>query len=441
VVGTHGRELVALVTAGIALALPTAASADVLFAEPGGVDDTSSNCTGGPTNPPCSLERAVEDVAVPDDQVIVAAGDYNETDQLNIVQGVTVRATDGQARPRVTSTAGMGESGINLSGTLHGIELHAAQPAADALHLNDGAVAERVFVESDTGNTCNFFGGTADATALLRDSVCWNTLNDIGCAVCLTIGLAADRTARLRNVTAAATQSGSARGILVQATCGGNNTIEGVNVIASAPSLDLEATTDPLPTAASADITLTHSNFDTTTTTGAGNTSTAGEGTNQDAQPLLADPASGDFHQLAGSPTIDAGVADPSLGSADIDGEPRTQGAAPDIGADELLPQAEPAPNVDDFPPDTKILKGPQKRTRKRKAKFQFGGSEPGLTFECSLDGKEFSSCASPEKFRRLKRTKHLFAVRAVDAAGNRDATPADRSWRIKKPKKPRKKK
>jgi hypothetical protein len=92
-----------------------------------------------------------------------------------------------------------------------------------------------------------------------------------------------------------------------------------------------------------------------------------------------------------------------------------------------------------DSPPETKILKGPQKRTRKRKAKFQFGGSEPGLTFECSLDENAFAPCTSPEKFRHLKRTKHVFAVRAVDAAGNRDPTPADRSWTIKKPKRKKK--
>jgi hypothetical protein len=108
-----------------------------------------------------------------------------------------------------------------------------------------------------------------------------------------------------------------------------------------------------------------------------------------------------------------------------------------ELASSEELP---PAANGDNFPPDTKILKGPRKRTEKRKAKFQFGGSEPGLTFECSLDEKEFKACDSPEKYRSLKRTKHEFAVRAVDAAGNRDPTPADRSWSIKKKKKKTKK-
>ena len=58
-------------------------------------------------------------------------------------------------------------------------------------------------------------------------------------------------------------------------------------------------------------------------------------GGNQDAEPLFAAPAALDFHELAGSPTIDAGGRTSSLGATDLDGEPRVQGAAPDIGADE----------------------------------------------------------------------------------------------------------
>jgi hypothetical protein len=67
-------------------------------------------------------------------------------------------------------------------------------------------------------------------------------------------------------------------------------------------------------------------------------------GGNQEAEPLFAAPASLDFHQLAGSATIDAGVAIPSLGTADPDGHARTLGAAPDIGADEFPPPPPPPP-------------------------------------------------------------------------------------------------
>ena len=84
---------------------------------------------------------------------------------------------------------------------------------------------------------------------------------------------------------------------------------------------------------------MAHSNFRTSKVNSSPpRTRVEDEGGNQDAEPLFAPPPSLDFHQLAGSPTIDAGVVTPLLGSADIDGEPRTQGSAPDIGADEFVP-------------------------------------------------------------------------------------------------------
>jgi hypothetical protein len=98
----------------------------------------------------------------------------------------------------------------------------------------------------------------------------------------------------------------------------------------------------------------------------------------------------------------------------------------------------------DSFPPDTGIRKGPQKKTDKRKATFEFGGSEPGVTFECRLDEGlihgPWVACTSPQRIRGLaRRTKYVFAVRAVDASGNADRTPADRRWKVTKRKKKKK--
>lgn len=81
--------------------------------------------------------------------------------------------------------------------------------------------------------------------------------------------------------------------------------------------------------------------------------------------------------------------------------------------------------------PQTTILKA---RLRKRIAKFRFASSEAGSTFECKLDKKKFKPCRSPKKYRRLKPGKHVFQVRAVDAAGNRDKTPATRKFRVRPP-------
>ncbi len=59
---------------------------------------------------------------------------------------------------------------------------------------------------------------------------------------------------------------------------------------------------------------------------------------NRTGDPLFADPLRNDYHLLAGSPAIDAGVADASAAPSDLDGRARVQGAAPDLGAFETTP-------------------------------------------------------------------------------------------------------
>lgn len=81
--------------------------------------------------------------------------------------------------------------------------------------------------------------------------------------------------------------------------------------------------------------------------------------------------------------------------------------------------------------PETTIVKGPKARSHKRTAKFKFVSSEPGSTFKCKLDKKPFKPCRSPKKYKRLKPGKHVFQVKAIDAAGNADKTPAKRRFRV----------
>jgi hypothetical protein len=78
--------------------------------------------------------------------------------------------------------------------------------------------------------------------------------------------------------------------------------------------------------------------------------------------------------------------------------------------------------------PQTTIVK---KKIKGRAAKFRFVSSEAGSTFQCRLDKKKFKPCLSPKKYKRLKPGKHVFEVRAIDAAGNRDKTPATRKFRV----------
>ena len=51
------------------------------------------------------------------------------------------------------------------------------------------------------------------------------------------------------------------------------------------------------------------------------------------------------------------------------------------------------------------------------------------------LDGAAFAPAASPDTVK-VKKGKHNFEVRAKDAAGNVDSSPASDDWKVKKKKK-----
>ena len=149
---------------------------------------------------------------------------------------------------------------------------------------------------------------------------------------------------------------------------------------------------------------------------------------------------------LANSPAIDRGN---SFGAtADQRGLPRPSdfpeignkegGDGSDIGAFEL--QAPPAGGTavliseapaDRTPPNTRIVRGPSRKTFKRQAKFRFASTEAQSHFQCKLDKKKWAGCRNPAK-RSVKPGKHLFKVRAIDRFGNVDPTPARFGWRVK---------
>jgi len=92
----------------------------------------------------------------------------------------------------------------------------------------------------------------------------------------------------------------------------------------------------------------------------------------------------------------------------------------------------------DTNPPNTSITGQPKAKTKKKQATFEFTSTEPGSSFECSLNGASFTSCTSPLALKG-KKGKNSFAVRAKDAAGNVDPTPATFDWKVKKKKKKKK--
>ena len=81
--------------------------------------------------------------------------------------------------------------------------------------------------------------------------------------------------------------------------------------------------------------------------------------------------------------------------------------------------------------PDTTITSNPATLTNSTSAAFTFISSLPNSTFSCSLDNAPFTACASPKNYSNLTAGSHIFQVRAIDAGGNTDPTPASYSWSI----------
>ncbi len=89
------------------------------------------------------------------------------------------------------------------------------------------------------------------------------------------------------------------------------------------------------------------------------------------------------------------------------------------------------AVTIDTVAPDTTIDTGAAGLTRAAAQAFGFSSSEPGSSFECRVDGAAFAACATPHVTAALPDGAHVFEVRAIDAAGNADPTPAGRGFAV----------
>ncbi|HEX5750797.1 MAG TPA: Ig-like domain-containing protein [Archangium sp.] len=86
---------------------------------------------------------------------------------------------------------------------------------------------------------------------------------------------------------------------------------------------------------------------------------------------------------------------------------------------------------VDTTPPDTTIVSGPTGFTRQNTATFEFSATEPDVTYECNVNDAGFTACPSPFILNALAEGAYTLQVRARDAAGNVDESPATRSFRV----------
>lgn len=89
---------------------------------------------------------------------------------------------------------------------------------------------------------------------------------------------------------------------------------------------------------------------------------------------------------------------------------------------------------IDTKPPQTKIVKKPPKVVRTRSAgarvTFRFRSSEGGSNFRCKIDKKGYRKCGKRLN-KRFSIGAHVLRVKAVDAVGNLDPSPAVYRFRV----------
>ena len=320
---------VAALTGMLCLLFPAAAGAATRFAAPSG---SGTTCTEAA---PCDIQTAVEGTGVASgDEVVLGPGTYSIGNNPVVAgTGVHVHGAPGAARPLIDANSGFVAVVVGAAGSLRDVEVHNAA-AGIAVILIRGSFAERIISVSTVVNGIGCYLQPDPAIPpLLEQSACIATASG-GKAVVSNFGVSTGThvSSTMRNVTAVATGPASA-GIETSSTGnGGSVTLQGVNVIASGTETDARAV--GASSGSIAFTQLTFSNFDSQFEGTNGAVSDPGSDSNVTGPALLTNPAAGDVHQRPGSWTIDRGSK--AVGVFDLDGEPRYQGAAPDIGADEL---------------------------------------------------------------------------------------------------------
>jgi hypothetical protein len=267
------------------------------------------------------------------DEVIVGAGTYPLTSSIitpAFATNIQIHGEPGGPMPRLSAAFPGAVIILTQTGdSLSYVEIENDQDSGIGVICTGGKV-ERVRVR-----VVGIFGGGA---FLGQDCSIRNSLFRIegGNSTALQSGANGVKTsASARNVTAIASGSGSTGVNAVYAGASpGSFTLELENSIVQGTEQDLKASSGPN---GPGNIAVSHSNFDTSSPVGEAKVIDGGG--NQTAQPVYVDAENGDFREAAGSPTIDAGVAD-QLGPLDLAGSPRILGPAPDIGAFEFVPAA-----------------------------------------------------------------------------------------------------
>ncbi len=406
----------------LALSPAVAGAATTYHVAPGGSGGT---CT---VAEPCNIVDALTKLAKAGD-VVAAAGNQgtyglpNSPTMANIVVGqeVTLEGEPGQPMPVLyTEANGLGVE-LGVAAKLVDFAVHDEKLFATAVFAISGTTLERVLATSNSGAGC-----AAPFESMVVDSACSGSVgifDDIG---------GGPTVVNLRNDTF----YGSGEGGLFAAAAS-TYVIEAVNTIFLSPGPDIRA--DNLGSA-TVEVAATHSSYSKPSEENGATVTPEGTLGNQTAAPMLVNAGAGDFHELAGSPTIDAALPSPANGSLDLDGNPRSlpssitcagPGAAlPDIGAYELVPQAPPCTTPESHhKAGVRIL---ALHLHGSTLTLRFAATGVATRFQCRLDARHWARCRSPKRYRHLTPGRHRLALRAVGPKGATFARPVKRRFFVR---------
>src|SRR5690242_16236318 len=334
----RGFRLALTVACFFAAAAP--ALATTIYSSPASTRSTKP-CA---SDTPCRLDYAIA-VAGSGDDVSLAPGNYYETGTTPwpglppITSGVTLHGSDGGDLPVLYGHVFVNAHAfleVQNGGVIRDVELRSDTESkmgnfyGYTLAMGPTATADRVIARA-TGSSgvlmtaCSILGGT------LTNTVCQGG-GPAGSVNAVGANSNQSTTYTLRNVTAISTTGiGISFGTFNQ-----NIVLNARNVIARGSSYDISVVANDPAGVATAN--MEYSNWVTQNLSGGGTHVIVPGAGNQTAAPSFVNAAAGDFRQVTGSPTIDAGLTDPGNGTLALGGLQRAQGLRTDIGAYEHVP-------------------------------------------------------------------------------------------------------
>ena len=323
------------------LATPSLAFGANRYAAP--TPQGTANCSS-PANA-CDLQTALNG-ATSGDIAIALPGTYILTTYLNTPAGVSLAGQPG-ARPVIAMSGFSSLGTFTANGTtlvsVSNLDLEASASSSFLITAGAGATLTHLVVNLQSV-TSDVYAVQADSGSTVSDSLVRSASPATGAVAAQANGSSSPT--KLINDTAYATGSGGV-GVDVISSCfvtpaQANATLQ--NVIAHGSGGGIRTTglnfgCSPPTSLAS----VSYSNYNGVNAsngpvTDAGHNQTDPASTDPNA--LFVSPGS-DFHERTGAPTIDA-ARNSGLEPTDLDGNPRVQGSAPDMGAYEIAPPTPP---------------------------------------------------------------------------------------------------